>query len=112
MADREMFADAGGRSKVYTALFSVQVGSSAVGPTIAAVVFALTGNSWRLDTLQRVMLMGMACAVAPTVVLLLFNDDKVLGAESDAHQPLLDEHHKGRGSNKACVSCQSPYTHW
>lgn len=88
---------------MYTALFSVQVGSSAVGPSIAAVVFAITGNSWRLDTLQRVMLMGMACAIAPTLVLLLFDDDKVLGAESDAHQPLLDEHCKGERSIKACV---------
>lgn len=86
---------------MYTLLFSLQVAASAIGPMIAAIVFAATGNTWHLGTLQRVMLVGMGVAIAPVLVLLCFDDDKTLGVESDAHQPLLDQ-----GSKGICVACQ------
>ena len=42
-----------------------------------------SGNSWSLQALGRVVVVGMLVSIVPTVALFLFSDDKSLGAVSE-----------------------------
>lgn len=75
---------AGSRAKVYSFMFSAGLAANSIGPCAAAATFAVTGNKWDVDTLQLVILVGMALAVLPILALLCFDDDRSLGPESDA----------------------------
>lgn len=75
---------AGSRSKVYAFMFSAGLAGMSIGPCAAAATFAITGNAWQVKTLEHVILVGMVLATIPIATLLCFNDDKSLGAESDA----------------------------
>lgn len=75
---------AGSRARVYSFMFSAALAGMSIGPCAAAATFAITGNKWDVDTLQRVVLVGMALAVLPILTLLCFDDDRSLGPESDA----------------------------
>ena len=65
-------------------MFSAGLAGMSIGPCAAAASFALTGNTWHVQTLQHVILVGMVLAVVPILALLCFDDDLSLGAESDA----------------------------
>lgn len=65
-------------------MFSVGLAGMSIGPCAAAATFAITGNTWHVQTLQHVILVGMVLAVVPILALLCFDDDLSLGAESDA----------------------------
>lgn len=67
-------------------MFSAGLAGMSIGPCAAAATFAVTGNTWHVQTLQHVILVGMVLAVVPVLALLCFDDDLSLGAESDAHQ--------------------------
>ena len=75
---------AGSRAKIYSFMFSAGLAGMSIGPCAAAATFAVTGNKWDVDTLQHVILVGMALAVLPILALLCFDDDQSLGPESDA----------------------------
>ena len=79
-------AIAGSRSRVYSLLFSTGLAGMSIGPCAAAATFAITGNAWHIQTLQHVILVGMALALVPILALLCLDDDKSLGAESDPHR--------------------------
>lgn len=68
-------------------MFSAGLAGMSIGPCAAAATFAVTGNTWHVQTLQHVILVGMALAVVPVLALLCFDDDLALGAESDAVRP-------------------------
>ncbi|GFR48525.1 hypothetical protein Agub_g10420 [Astrephomene gubernaculifera] len=81
-----LFADSvptGNRSRLYTWLHMSYIVSQGLGPGIGAVMFALNGNVWKLEVLQRVMLVGMLLAAVPALLLLCLDDDQALGAESE-----------------------------
>lgn len=42
-----------------------------------------SGNEWRLDSLQLVLLVGMAASVIPTVAYFYFDDSKTLDVTSE-----------------------------
>ena len=65
-------------------MFSAGLAGMSIGPCAAAATFAITGNTWHVNTLQHVILVGMVLAVVPILALLGFDDDLSLGAESDA----------------------------
>ena len=77
-------AVAGSRSRVYAFMFSAGLAGMSIGPCAAAATFAITGNAWQVKTLEHVILVGMVLAAIPIATLMCFNDDKSLGAESDA----------------------------
>eukprot|EP00891_Asterochloris_glomerata_P001821 jgi/Astpho2/1821/Aster-00353 len=95
----------GNRSQLYSYLFSTLILSMSCGPLISAIVFWVTGNSWDVTSLERVILIGMAAALVPALVLLQFDDRKALGHESDAvKQPLLPQ---GAGDDAAELGGQA-----
>jgi hypothetical protein len=59
-------------------------------------VFFYTGDTWDLKVMQHVMLLGMAIAVIPTVLLFFFNDDNALGTESDSLRRIIQEQKRRR----------------
>lgn len=67
-------------------MFSAGLAGMSIGPCAAAATFAVTGNTWHVQTLQHVILVGMVLAVVPVLALMCFDDDLSLGAESDAVQ--------------------------
>jgi len=92
-----IFADSvptGGRAGVYTSAFALYVASSSAGQFIAAGIFYLNGNTWSVHLLGQVILVGMLVGLVPAFCLSLFDDDKALGAESEA---LLSSHAEGEG---------------
>lgn len=50
--------------------------SQGLGPAIAAGIFLYTGDTWDLGTMQSVMLLGMAVALLPTLLLFFLDDDR------------------------------------
>ncbi|KAK9823877.1 hypothetical protein WJX72_006127 [[Myrmecia] bisecta] len=89
-----LFADSiatGARSKYFTALFASVLAAASVGPLLGALLFTLHGNRWDVHTLQIIILWGIGLALLPIGCMFFFNDDKSLGAESEAHlhEPLL-----------------------
>ena len=79
-------------------MFSAGLAGMSIGPCAAAATFAITGNTWHVQTLQHVILVGMVLAVVPILALLCFDDDLSLGAESDAlrhHGTATDQHMAG-----------------
>ncbi|GIL76375.1 hypothetical protein Vretimale_5936 [Volvox reticuliferus] len=81
-----LFADSvptGNRSKLYTWLHMSYIVAQGIGPGVGAAMFAINGNVWKLEVLQHVMLLGMALAMIPALLMLCLDDDKALGAESE-----------------------------
>lgn len=77
-------------------MFSVGLAGMSMGPLAAAATFAITGNTWHVDSLQRVILLGMVLALVPVLALLCLNDDHILGSESDAIR-----HHSTRAESQS-----------
>lgn len=74
--------------------------ASAIGPLLAALLFYLQGNSWSLNTLGIVVLIGMAISVIPIGTVFMFNDDYSLETEtSPVTEALLPQ--KDAGSHCA-----------
>lgn len=83
-----LFADSvatGSRATVYTAAHVASVLSKAVGPLLSAALFARSGGGWSLGVLRAVLLCGLALALAPACLLLLFCASD-LGAASEGLQ--------------------------
>ena len=78
-------------------MFSAGLAGMSIGPCAAAATFAITGNTWHVNTLQHVILVGMVLAVVPISALLFLNDDQSLGAESDA----VPSHQNANGDSEA-----------
>ncbi|GIL45087.1 hypothetical protein Vafri_2033 [Volvox africanus] len=81
-----LFADSvptGNRSKLYTWLHMSYIVAQGIGPGVGAAMFALNGNVWKLEVLEHVMLVGMALAIIPALLMLCLDDDMALGAESE-----------------------------
>jgi len=73
---------AGGRERIYTLMYSSNYLASAIGPLLAALLFYLQGNSWSLNTLGIVVLIGMAISIIPICTVFMFNDDHSLETET------------------------------
>ena len=94
-----LFADSvptGSRASMYSWLYISYILSQGLGPATAAAVFHYTGDTWDLQIMQQVMLLGMAIALVPTAILFFFNDDKTLGAESDSLRRIIQEQKRRR----------------
>ncbi|GAX74844.1 hypothetical protein CEUSTIGMA_g2290.t1 [Chlamydomonas eustigma] len=96
-----LFADSiptGCRSQLYTWLHVGYILSQGLGPATTAIMFYWTGDTWSIVVLQHVMLLGMLVAFVPTLLLLCFNDDWTLGAESDSIQRILRQQQQQRAA--------------
>ena len=62
---------AGSRSQLYSYLYSTLILSMSCGPLISAIVFWVTGNSWDVTSLERVILIGMAAALVSQCIVSL-----------------------------------------
>ena len=85
-------------------MFSAGLAGMSIGPCAAAAPFAITGNTWNVQTLQHVILVGMALAVVPVLALLCFNDDLSLGTESDALRHQAHSPH-AHNAGQSCYNC-------
>jgi hypothetical protein len=56
----------------------------AIGPFIAAILFAIIGNEWNLGIIKNVMYVGFGVTVVSIFLLFIFKDDRSLGKESEA----------------------------
>lgn len=55
----QMCAPTGIRSLLYSVLYAVTVGSMALGPALAALLFVLHGNEWSAVQLKRICVAGL-----------------------------------------------------
>jgi len=51
----------------------------------SVVCVQVDGNQWKVSTLGKAMLAGMAASLIPIAALFFFNDNRSLGVESEAH---------------------------
>ena len=52
-------------------------------------MFWWSGNVWEVHVIEQIMLVGVGLSAVSILPMFLFNDDKTLGADSDAYQELL-----------------------
>eukprot|EP00854_Cymbomonas_tetramitiformis_P014087 gene14087-16655_t len=82
-----IFADStktGERSKLNTNKFILTLVSGISGPALAAAIFLIGQDSWSLEALQHVLLLGAGLCAPPAMLLLLFRDSHKLGRASDS----------------------------
>lgn len=83
-----LFADSvetGRRSFVFTLKHTVRVGSSAIGPVTAIVLFATMGDRWTPSILIMVLCVGLALCIPPVLIqMCCFRESRGLGAASEA----------------------------
>ncbi len=81
-----LFADSipsGKRSAIYSWLHLVRQSSMAIGPFVNILLFYYFGNEWEIPILRAVMLIGLLISGFSLVALLIMNDDKSIGDESE-----------------------------
>jgi MFS family permease len=81
-----LFADSiqsGMRSQIYSWLHMVRQLSMAVGPFINIGLFYYLGDTWDLTVLKSVMYVGLTISAISLFPLLIMNDDKSMGEDSD-----------------------------
>ena len=93
----------------------LQMGTRAMGPLLAAVLFVYVFNdTWHLDNVRNVFLAGMIATTVPAILLFFYDDHMTLGWKSE---PISrsQSYREGVGSpnsiaqqSKQCVA--SPYS--
>ncbi|MCK4848641.1 MAG: MFS transporter [Candidatus Heimdallarchaeota archaeon] len=81
-----LFADSvesGSRSEVYAWVHLVRQFGMAIGPLVNIGLFFILGDTWDLDVLKGVMIVGILISMASLIILALYDDRKSLGEESD-----------------------------
>ncbi len=93
-----IFADSvesGIRSKVYAQVHLVRQLAMAIGPLVNVVLFIFFGDDWNLPILKSVMVFGIALSMISLVFMVLFDDRKSLGSESDQIVDIIDGNQLG-----------------
>lgn len=72
----------GGRSRVYTWKFVIQLMGKAVGPSVALVMFFAIGNEWTISSCQIVMLIGVTLYLIPLMLLRQFHTQDIRSGNS------------------------------
>ncbi|MHA2054793.1 MAG: MFS transporter, partial [Candidatus Hodarchaeales archaeon] len=81
-----IFADSvesGSRSAIYAWVHLVRQFGMAVGPFVNVFLFLILGDEWGLGELKSVMVVGIAISMISLIILLLFDDRRSLGKESE-----------------------------
>ncbi len=81
-----IFADSvesGARSSIYAWVHLVRQFGMAIGPFVNVILFLILGDEWGLGELKSVMVVGIAISMISLFILLLFDDRKSLGKESE-----------------------------
>lgn len=87
-AIESLFADSvptGERTFIFSLKFALLQIASATGPAISVGLFYRLGDSWKLATLRKVLLIGAAIAVFAMLLLVRLRDDQSLGEEAESH---------------------------
>ncbi|MHA2156170.1 MAG: MFS transporter [Candidatus Hodarchaeales archaeon] len=88
-----IFADSvesGTRSEVYAQVHLVRQLGMAIGPLVNVLLFLFFGDNWSLPVLKSVMTIGIFLSMLSLVFMILFDDRKSLGSESDRIE-IIDE---------------------
>ena len=81
-----LFADSvetGNRATVFSLKYATLQIASATGPLISVGLFYTLGNSWKLNVLRTVLLIGSGIGLVALMFLLCLQDSKGLGKESE-----------------------------
>ncbi|KAK9821640.1 hypothetical protein WJX74_002867 [Apatococcus lobatus] len=87
-----IFADSvptGARIGLYSTFTALTRVAICFGPLGAALMFWWSGNVWEVHVIEQIMLVGVGLSAVSILPMFVFNDDKTLGADSDAYQELL-----------------------
>jgi len=82
-----IFADSlptGRRTEIYTTLTVAATLSYGIGPLIAMVAFCVIGDSWTIETLTLIILIGVVVYIPALVTFFLYDDSLTLGEASEA----------------------------
>eukprot|EP00816_Leptocylindrus_hargravesii_P013178 CAMPEP_0196808784 /NCGR_PEP_ID=MMETSP1362-20130617/8774_1 /TAXON_ID=163516 /ORGANISM="Leptocylindrus danicus, Strain CCMP1856" /LENGTH=652 /DNA_ID=CAMNT_0042183249 /DNA_START=348 /DNA_END=2306 /DNA_ORIENTATION=+ len=80
-----LYADsvpAGNRSYFYVVLHRWHMISTAIGPLISVILFAIFDDTWDLCVLKNIIFIGLGVEVCSAFFMLFFRDDKALNEES------------------------------
>lgn len=80
---------AGARIGLYSTFTALTRVAICFGPLGAALMFWWSGNVWEIHVIEQIMLVGVGLSAISILPMFLFNDDKTLGADSEAYQELL-----------------------
>jgi MFS family permease len=87
-AVESLFADSvptGERTFIFSVKFALLQIARATGPAISVGLFCRLGDSWKLVTLRKVLLIGAAIGVGAMLLLVRLRDDQSLGEEAEIH---------------------------
>jgi MFS family permease len=90
-----LFADSvesGRRSRIYTWRHIIRQIGMSTGPFLNVGLFLILGDTWELGVLRTVILTGLILSVVGLLVMWFVNDEKGLGAKSEAVEPLSSNH--------------------
>ncbi|MFQ5977970.1 MAG: MFS transporter [Candidatus Heimdallarchaeota archaeon] len=90
-----LFADSvesGRRSRIYTWRHMIRQIGMSTGPFLNVGLFLVLGDTWELGVLRTVILTGLILSVVGLLFMWWVNDEKGLGAKSEAVEPLSNNH--------------------
>jgi MFS family permease len=82
-----LFADSvesGRRSRIYALQHILRQVGMATGPFLNVGLFLILGDTWELEVLRAVILVGLLLSVMGLLLMWLVSDDRSLGAKSEA----------------------------
>ncbi|MFX0116469.1 MAG: MFS transporter, partial [Candidatus Hodarchaeota archaeon] len=82
-----LFADSvesGRRSRIYALQHMLRQVGMAAGPFLNVGLFLILGDTWELEVLRAVILVGLLLSIMGLLLMWLVSDDRSLGAKSEA----------------------------